>query len=80
MSDLETKRSTENALKAFATQPLKVVATGLFNALGYASKKTRDLKPTGLEGFCAMFNPDGRLKRKQALRLGLARIGTRVLS
>jgi len=57
MSDLETKRSTENALKAFATQPLKVVTTGLFNALGYASKKTLDLKPNCLEGFCAMFDP-----------------------
>lgn len=67
MSDLETKRSTENALKAFATQPLKVAATGLCNALGYASKKTLDLKPNGLEGFCAMFDPDGRLNRKQAL-------------
>jgi hypothetical protein len=28
MNDLETKRSTENALKAFATQPLKAAATG----------------------------------------------------
>ena len=50
MSDLETKPGTLNALKAFATQPLNVVATGLFNALGYASKKTLDLKPNGLEG------------------------------
>ena len=50
MSDLETKRSTENALTAFATQPLKAAATGLFIALGYASKKTLDLKPNGREG------------------------------
>ena len=39
MSDLETKRSTENALNAFATQPLKAAATGLFNALGYAARR-----------------------------------------
>ena len=51
MSDLETKPSTENALKAFVAQPFKVAATGLFNALGYASKKTLDLKPNGLEGW-----------------------------
>ena len=35
MSDLETKRSTEKALKAFATQSLKAATTGLFIALGY---------------------------------------------
>ena len=35
MSDLETKRSTENPLKACAAQPLKAAAIGLFNALGY---------------------------------------------
>jgi len=39
----------------------------LFNALGYVSKKTLDLNPNGLEGFCAMFDPDDRLNRKQAL-------------
>lgn len=39
MSDLETKRSTENALKAFAAQPLKAAATGLFIALGYAARR-----------------------------------------
>ena len=34
MSDAESKRAIEQALWAFATQPLKVAATGLFNALG----------------------------------------------
>jgi len=29
----------------------KVDATGSFNALGYASKKTLELKPNGIEGF-----------------------------
>jgi hypothetical protein len=33
LSDLETKRCAENALKAFAAQPLKAAATGLFNTL-----------------------------------------------
>ncbi len=64
MSDLETKRSTENALKAFATQPLKVVTTGLFNALGYASKKTLDLKPNGMTRACA---PSFRRRRSHAI-------------
>lgn len=32
MSDLETKRSTENAPKAFGTQPLEVAATGLLGS------------------------------------------------
>lgn len=67
MSDLENRRSADNARKAFATRPLKAAATSLFNALGYASKKTLDLKPNGLEGFFAMFDPDGRFNRKQAL-------------
>ena len=67
MSEAESKRAIEQALQAFATQPLKTAATGLFIAPGYASKKTLDLKPNGLEGFCAMFDPDGRLNRKQAL-------------
>ena len=39
---------------------------GTENALGYASKKTLDLKPNDLEGYCAMFDPDGQLKRRQA--------------
>lgn len=67
MSDAESKRAIEQALQVFAAQPLKAAATGLFNALGYASKKTLDLKPNGLEGFCEMFDPDGRLNRMQAL-------------
>jgi hypothetical protein len=67
MSKAESKRAIEHALRAFAAQPRKAAATGLFNALGYASKKTFDLKPNGLESFCAMFDPDGRLNRKQAL-------------
>ena len=50
MSDAESKRAIEQALRAFAAQSLKAAATGLFNALGYASKKTLDLKPNGLEG------------------------------
>ncbi len=40
MSDAESKRAIEQALRAFAVHPLKAAATGLFNALGYASKKT----------------------------------------
>lgn len=67
MSEAESKRTIEQLLRAFATQPLKAAATGLFIALGYASKKTLDPKPKGLEGFCAMFDADRRLNRKQAL-------------
>ena len=67
MSEAESKRAIEQALRAFAAQPLKAAATGLFIALRYASKKTLDLKPNGLEGFCAMFDPNGQLNRKQAL-------------
>ncbi len=78
MSDLKIERSTENALEEFATQPLKVVAKGLFNALDHAGKKTIDLKSNGLEGFCAMFDPDGRLKRKTGRRpILLRRAGSR---
>jgi hypothetical protein len=39
MSEAESKRAIELALQAFATQPLKAAATGLFNALGYAARK-----------------------------------------
>ncbi|MDP2706963.1 MAG: hypothetical protein Q8O70_05605 [Burkholderiales bacterium] len=46
MSDLEIKRGTQNALKAFATQPLKVVATGLFIALGYTQRPARSFSPS----------------------------------
>lgn len=67
MSEVESKRTIENALKAFASRPLRAAATGLFNVLGYASKKTLDLKPNGLEGFCAMFDAEGRFNRRQAL-------------
>jgi len=42
VSEAESKRVIEQALRAFAAQPLKAVATGLFNALGYASRKTSD--------------------------------------
>jgi hypothetical protein len=48
MSEAESERAIEQALQAFATQPLKAAATGLFIALGYASKKTLDLRPNGL--------------------------------
>jgi hypothetical protein len=48
MSEAESKRAIEQALRAFAAQPRKAAATGLFNALGYASKKTLDLKPSGM--------------------------------
>jgi hypothetical protein len=51
MSEAGSKRAIEQALWAFATQPLRVAATGLFIGLGYASKKTLDLKPNGLEGW-----------------------------
>lgn len=51
MSKAESKRAIEWALRAFAKQALKAAATGLFFALGYASKKTLDLRPNGLEGF-----------------------------
>lgn len=67
MSKAESKRAIEQALRSFAAQPLKAAATGLFVALGYASKKTLDLKPNGVEGFCAIFDPDGRFNRKHAL-------------
>ena len=51
MNEAESKRAIEHALRAFAAQARKAAATGLFNALGYASKKTLDLKPNGLEGW-----------------------------
>jgi hypothetical protein len=51
VSEVESKRAIEPALRAFATQPLKVVATGLFNALGYTGKKTLDLNQTACAGW-----------------------------
>jgi len=52
VSEAESTRTIEQALRAFATQPRKAAAaTGLFNALGYAGKKTLDLKRNGLKGF-----------------------------
>jgi hypothetical protein len=51
VSEAESKRTIEQVLRAFAAQPRKAPATGLFNTLGYASKKILDLKPNGLEGF-----------------------------
>lgn len=38
MSEAESKRTIEQALRAFAAQPRKAAATGLFNAPGYADK------------------------------------------
>ena len=66
MSDAESRRAIEQALQAFAAQPLKVAATGLFNALGYASKKTLDLKPNGIhrtagEGLRSCYDADQTL-------------------
>ena len=51
MSEAESTRAIAQALRPFAAQSLKVGATGSFNALGYASKKTLELKPNGIEGF-----------------------------
>lgn len=57
MSEAESKCAIEQMLRAFATQPLKAAATGPFNLLGYASKKTLDLKSNGLEGFSRCSTP-----------------------
>ena len=45
MSDIETKRAIENALKAFAAKPMAESAISLLEALGYKSQKRLAPKP-----------------------------------
>lgn len=48
MSEAKSKCAIKQALRAFTAQPCKAAATGLFNTLGYASKKILDVKPNGM--------------------------------
>ena len=55
------------AQAAFAAKPLAEAATGLFNALGYKSKKTLRLEPNTRESFIAEFVKGRPFNRDAAL-------------
>lgn len=67
MSEQETKRAIEAALKNFAHRPLAEAALQLCEAFGYTSDKRLKLAPNSFDNFLATFAQDKSVNEKYAL-------------
>jgi len=67
MNDLQTKLAIEAALREVGSLALADAATGLFEALGYTSKKRLKLTPNTREQFLATFAGEKPINEKLAL-------------
>ena len=67
MSEQETKRAIEAALKNFAHRPLAEAALQLCEAFGYTSDKRLKLAPNSFDNFLTTFVQDKTVNEKYAL-------------
>lgn len=67
MTDVQTKKEIEGALRRFADGALLANSTRLLDVLGYSSAKVGKLEPNRLTGFLEHFDEYNRLNRADAL-------------
>jgi hypothetical protein len=68
MSDADILQEIERAINAFAGyHSLKTGANGLFDVLGYRSKRQIEIAPNTAAGFKAMFAPSAAFRDDRAM-------------